>query len=106
MLKIGFYLSEITSFAVLKKANFWLALVMRLVIAPVISIAIFYFCGIREVILCALAISVCTPSAANTVMFATIFERDTILGSELVSISTLFSIITMPVIISFVMSLG
>ena len=106
MVIIGFYLSEITSFAVLKNANFWLALVMRLVIAPVISIVIFYFCGIREVVLCALAISVCTPSAANTVMFATIFERDTILGSELVSISTLFSIITMPVIISFVMSLG
>ena len=104
MVIIGFYLSEITSFAVLKKANFWLAMLMRLVVAPCIFIILIYFCGIRGTVFCVMAIAACTPTAANTVMFATLFDRDTILASELVSISTLFSIITMPVIISAAMS--
>ncbi|MGP1587940.1 MAG: AEC family transporter [Treponemataceae bacterium] len=106
MVIIGFYLSEITNFEVLKKFYFWLNMLLRLIVSPLCFIAVLYFLGIKGMVFEVLAIASCTPVAANTVMFSTLFNRDTVLASELVSISTLFSIITMPIIVTLMLTLA
>lgn len=100
---IGFYLAKVPGFAVLKDAKLCLALVLRLVVLPVAAALILYACGLRGDLLASMVIAASAPCAANTAMFAGKFDRDTSLSVTLVSVSTLFSILTMPVIVQFCM---
>ena len=103
MLIIGYYLAKINSLAVLKDGKLILSIVLRLVILPLSVFAILLLCGLRETLLTAMVIAASAPSAANTVLFSAMFKRDSELAVTLVSISTLFSVITMPLIVSVTM---
>lgn len=100
MIVIGFYLAGITTLSVLADWHMVLAIAFRLILIPIITLFALYFCGIRGTMLVSLVISASSPTAANTVMYATRFNQDTKLSSSAVSISTLISIITMPLIIT------
>ncbi len=100
---IGFYLARVPGFSVLKDKKLCLALILRLVVLPVISMLILLACGLRGSLLASMVIAASAPCAANTAMFAAKFERDTSLSVTLVSVSTLFSILTMPVLVQFCM---
>ena len=100
MLIIGFYLSNSKISAGLKDKNAWLSALIRLLVIPVICIAIMYFVGIRGNILITVAIAVSAPIAAVTTMFATKFNRDTELSVNLVSLTTILSIVTMSCIVA------
>lgn len=106
MIIIGFFLSLITSFAFLKDIKLCLVVFLRLVVSPVAALFICFACGLRGIVLNVIVIAASTPTAANTVMFSALFHRDTELASELVSVSTLISIITMPLIVSLSMYLS
>ena len=54
-----------------------------------------YLVGIRGNILITVAIAVSAPIAATTTMFATKFNRDTELSVNLVTLTTILSIVTM-----------
>ena len=51
-------------------------------------------------------IAVCAPTAALTTMFADKFGQDTEVSVGLVSVSTLFSIVTMPLIVGLTQTLA
>lgn len=106
MIIIGFYLAGITSFSVLKDAKLLLVIILKLLVFPLLAVGVLYFVGFRGTILISLAISASAPTAANTVMYATRFGTDTTLSSSLVSLTSLFSIVTMPLIISIAMFLA
>jgi len=106
MVVVGFYLSKITSLAFLKDLKLLWSLVLRLVVVPLISLFFLYAVGIRGVLLAAVIVAASAPVGVNTVMFAVKFNKDPELGVTMVSISTLFSIITMPLIIALAMHLG
>lgn len=100
MIIIGYYLSKINVLRGLKDGSAWLAVTLRLVIIPLISFALLYAVGIRGAMITSFMISVSAPVAASATMFATKFNKDTNLSVRLVSLSTMLSIVTMPIMVS------
>lgn len=106
MMLIGFYLSNAKLGKVLRdKKSYW-TMLLRLVISPLISLGLIMLLGIRGDVMVASLISASAPAAAFTSMFAEKYNCDIDLSVGLVSFTTLLSIITMPVIIGFVQTLG
>jgi hypothetical protein len=61
---------------------------------------IFKLFGVEGNMLTALTISASAPVATNTAMYSAKYENDTALSSELVGQTSIFSIITMPIIVA------
>jgi predicted permease len=104
MMIIGYNLSN-ASFkesGLLRSTGAVMCILCRLVIAPVIFAAVMYICGIRGAVLTACAIAAAAPSAANTNMFAVKFSRDASVSAQIVSVTTLLSALTMPLIVGAV----
>lgn len=83
-----------------------MCLLCRLVITPVIFAAVMYICGIRGAVLIACTIAASAPAAANTNMFAVKFSQDASLSAQLVSVTTLLSALTMPLIVGIVRAIA
>ena len=103
MLIIGYYMAKITSFSVLKDKKLVLSICLRLVFLPLCVFGILYACGLRGTLFTSMVIAASAPTAANTVVFSAMFKRDSSLAVAQVAISTLFSILTMPLIVSLTM---
>lgn len=101
MVIIGFYLSRISSLSVFGSRQVMTVVILRLILSPIISLFILCFLGLKETLLISLVISASAPSAANTVMFASLFRKNSELAVSIMSLTTLLSIITIPLIISF-----
>lgn len=101
MVIIGFYLSRISSLSVFGSRQVMTVVILRLILSPIISLFILCFIGLKETLLISLVISASAPSAANTVMFASLFRKNSELAVSIMSLTTLLSIITIPLIISF-----
>ena len=97
MLIVGFHLAG-ASLAI-KGVSAWVSIIFRLVTAPLLMLAGVYSFGIRGVVLTALVIAASAPFAAATTMFSEKFGADTEISATAVSLTTLMSIITMPVIV-------
>lgn len=83
-----------------------MCILCRLVITPIVFSAVMYLCGIRGAVLVACSIAAAAPAAANTNMFAVKFGRDAAVSAQLVSVTTLLSAITMPLIVGAVRALA
>lgn len=105
MFVIGYYLAQITTFAVLKDIKLLTGIFMRLVICPLVILGAMLLLGIRDNILPAMVIAASAPTAANTTMFSAKYEKDTQASVTMVAMSTLFSILTMPVLVTLAVSL-
>ena len=101
MMIIGYHLANSNVTMVFKSFSGVFAILLRLIICPLIVMALIYICGIREKMFVSTVISACTPTGAMTTMFATKYNSDVELSVSLVSATTLLSIITMPIIITF-----
>ena len=106
MVVVGYYLAQITSLKVLKNRYLVITQALKLLLAPLLALLMFYAVGIRGLLLISLIISASAPSAANTVMFSVLFNRDTKLAVTLVSVSVLLSLFTMPLVISLAMAVA
>ncbi len=97
MIIVGYRLAE----ANLKIKGFdaYLTIFLRLIVSPLIMLAGLYFCGVRGTILVACVIAASAPAAALTTMFSERFDGDAGLASTTVSVTTLLSVITMPLIV-------
>ena len=104
MVVVGYYLSQITTLKVLKDKNLVISEAVKLLVSPLLVLLMLYLMGIRGMLLTSLIISASAPSAANTVIFSVLFGRDAKLAVTLVSLSTLLSLITMPLVISLAMA--
>ncbi len=98
MIVIGYHLAS-ARFNI-KGAGTYAAMFVRLIISPLIMLGGLYLCGIRGTILVACVIAASAPCAAATTMFAEKFGGDTTLSAACVSITTLLSVITMPLIVA------
>jgi len=102
MMIIGMRLADLKLKGAFKDKYLYLGLSLRLFIFPAAAFAILFLCkligfydatGFSVVLICA-----ATPAASATSMFAEKFSSDTVTASKFVSISTLLSLITMPII--------
>ena len=98
MIVIGYHLANSNVLNALKNINLLFATIIKLVILPIIAIFGFYICGIKGTMPMALTTCISAPTAALCTMFASKFERDTSLSVTMVSLTTLLSIISMPII--------
>ena len=101
MIIIGFHLAHSNIFAAFKSIKFLFSILLRLVLLPIAVLLLMYICSIKGDMLISLTISCCAPTAAISTMFSSKFNRDTELSVSMVSVSTLLSIVTMPLVISF-----
>ena len=76
------------------------ACALRLLVIPLCSLGILWLLGIKGLPLAACSVPMCAPAATYTVMFAKRYNTNGELASRLMSICTLLSIFTMPVVIS------
>ncbi len=100
MIIIGFHLAHSNVLKGLTDIKCILTLLLRLIILPALVIVLMWLCGIKGTMLISLAISSAAPVAANTTMFSAKYGRDTELSVNLVSISTLLSLVTLPIMIT------
>ena len=103
MLIIGYYMAKIKSLTVLKDGKLILAIILRLIVLPLAIFGALFLFGLRGTLFTSMVIAASAPTAANTVVFSSMFKRDSELAVTLVSLSTLFSILTMPLIVSLTM---
>lgn len=99
MVIVGYHLAETT--IKIKGLSAYVTMVLRLIVSPIFMILGLWLCGISGDILVACTIATSSPVAAVTTMFSEKFGGDTSLSATMVSITTLLSIITMPLIVGF-----
>ena len=99
MLVVGYQLSHADFKAALRGVSSWVALGLRLVVLPLISLGLCLALGVSHDLTLVLIIAASAPPAALLSMFAARFGKDTALTSSLVSVQTAISAATMPLLV-------
>ena len=108
MIIIGYYLADARFSAYFRCAPALVASGLRLLVIPSIVLAVLMMIrgfGLDPVMAVALTASASAPVAAMDSMFAAKYSKDVDLSVGLVSVTTLISIITMPLIVGIAMSI-
>lgn len=100
MIVFGTFLANCNFKNIFVKKEVYFVSFLRLILIPIVMLAIFKLCRVEGNMLIALTISASAPIATNTAMYAAKYDNDTALSSELVGQTSIFSIITMPVIVA------
>lgn len=95
---IGYFLSKVDLRKSIRKRFLWEASLFRLVILPVIGLSFLYLVGLRGNMLLAATIADATPPAAIVTILAAKFKKNTEEMSEIVSVETVLSALTLPFI--------
>ena len=99
MIIVGYYIAGISSFKVLKDVKLALVLLLRLIVIPFTFLAVLKLCGFSGTLAASMLIAVSCPVAVNIAMFSIMFKRDSQLAATCIAVSTLLSIITLPLIL-------
>ena len=102
MIVVGSMLGEIHVKQILSGFSIYYASFVRLVLIPLGVFAVLYGLGARGIVLGVNVISVAMPIAASTAAFAERYQCEPGLASRSVFISSLLSILTIPVLIALV----
>ena len=100
MIFLGTYIANTNLKSLFKEKNAFLVALLKLIVLPLIMYGIFRLVGVTGTLLTALMISASTPSANNTVMFSAKYGKDTGLASQIVAMSSLLSVFTIPAMIA------
>ncbi|MCL1887613.1 MAG: AEC family transporter [Kiritimatiellaeota bacterium] len=100
MIIIGYYLAEANLRRVATDWRAGMVALLRLVVMPLVALGLFCLAGSGEPkMVMACMIAAAAPVAAATTMFSAKFGQDTLLSVEMVSFTTLLSILTMPLVL-------
>lgn len=106
MMIVGYYLSQTKISEAFKDGKGFICVLFRLIAIPLLAFGGMMMCGIRGTVLITCVIAASAPVAAATTMFAAKFDNDAKLSVNLVTLSTLFSVVTMPLIVGFARTVG
>lgn len=98
MILLGAYLARTKIGAALKNASMYAVMAMRLLIMPIAAALLFALLGVDEMLATALILPAACPSAAVGALFAEKFGMDTGYPSQIVSVSTVVSLATLPLV--------
>lgn len=105
MLVIGATIRKVPLRSIFSEKLVWFGVAMRNVILPFLVLFLFYAAGLRgNILLCSLIPMAC-PVAGVTVIFANLTGKDASLPSRLMTLSTLASLVTLPLVITVAMAL-
>ena len=97
MIILGVYLSKIEIKSIFTNKDIYFCVLLRVIIIPVITLFVFYFLPVDNMlIIMIILIAACTPVGANIVIFAQQYDKDYLLSLKTVCLSTVISIITIP----------
>ena len=99
MLILGAFLVKIDVLSAFKNKYLYLVCFLRLLLIPLISIFVVKVIGIDPTIGKTVLICAACPVATVTSLFAAKYDLDSVYASEVVAISTIMSIVTIPLII-------
>lgn len=105
MFIIGYHLSKASVIKALKEKQLYFAVIIRLIVSPILVFAIMYLLKVDSTIIVACTVASGAPTAAMATMFASKYDCDTELSVNLVSLTTLLSLITLPIIVGFAESI-
>lgn len=106
MLFIGYSLSKVDLGKALRTPFYYVTSLVRLLVVPTIGIGVLYLIGVRGTLLVSMAIAGSAPIAAAVSMFSDKYGQDTEASVNLVALSTVFSVITMPIFVALVQSIA
>ncbi len=101
MLIIGGVISTVKLATVFNDWRVYMASGVRLVLIPLIAIVVVRLTGMPTLLGAVLTTAVAMPAATSTTMFAEMFDKDTVFASKCVTISTLLSILTIPLMVYY-----
>ncbi len=102
MLIIGAVLATAKPKEILNDPKVYLTSAVRLIAMPLLALLLTRLLNIPHMPAAILVTAVAMPAAANITIFAEMFGKDSIFASKCVSVSTLLSILTAPIIISLI----
>jgi hypothetical protein len=106
MMVLGFYLFTTSLRPQKGEGGMWAALTVRLLVIPAAALGISAALGLSGLWLAAALILAAAPSATNAVLFAARFDGNTALAARTVSICTLLSMATMPVLLGAALAIN
>lgn len=99
MLVIGYKMTKIDFRTMFTGKLLWPGVFMRNLFMPLLLLFSLHFFGVRGLLLLACVIQVSCPVAGNTVLFSELYGGDTLFASKLMTLSTLFSIFSIPLVV-------
>ena len=101
---IGYMLSRANVRVLLKKKRLFITAAVQLTLGPVMTWGILYLLGVPVEVRNILVLIQALPTATSLGLFAEKYDGDPISASELVVISTLMSIVTLPIMLGLLMN--
>lgn len=99
MLIAGVSLSQTNILAALKNKRLYVVCLLKLIIIPVASILVFKLFHLSDIIIITSVLEAACPAATTGVMFAIRFDKDYKYASELFAITTVLSLVTIPIVV-------
>lgn len=100
MLIVGALMADIKIDEILKGFYLYYVTAVRLILIPLITLLAMKLFNTPDDVVAIIVICAAMPIAANTAIFAEQYDGDAVLASKCIGISTLFSVITIPLIIT------
>lgn len=100
MLVMGIYLAQTDLRSLVRDRNLYAACALRLLAVPAIVIAVMVLLPLDPIVKLVVVIALSTPCGTVSAMFPQLFGGDYRFGAGLVSLSTLLSLIIMPLILA------
>ena len=98
MIVVGGYIAQVKLRAFVSDLAVYKMAVLRLVVAPLLYLALVWLLRPDETLLMSTVIQAATPVAANCVLFAVQYDSDAELASKSVAVSTALSVVTIPLL--------
>lgn len=105
MIVVGGYIAQVKLRAFVSDLAVYKMAVLRLVVAPLLYLALVWLLRPDETLLMSTVIQAATPVAANCVLFAVQYDSDAELASKSVAVSTALSVVTIPLLTVLVQTL-
>lgn len=99
MIVLGFYMAQVDFKRILKKPSVYIVSLLRLVVIPIIGIYLAKMLRFDPMVAKAVIIPAACPTANVCTLFAAKYNLDAVYASELVSVTTLLSIVTIPLVV-------
>lgn len=106
MIIIGTTMTQISFAKIFTNIRVWMGVAVRNLFLPLAIFFILYLIGIRgELLLCSVIVSAC-PVAGLAVLFAKLTNKDVAFPCKVLTLSTLLSLVTLPIVLCIVRAFG
>ena len=99
MLVMGSYLAQSDLKKMVSSPRLYLTCFVRLVLIPAVTLVVFSFMHFDSTLMMAVFIALATPAGANTAVYSQLYDADYPYACQVVTMTALLSIITLPLMI-------